>query len=87
MSFWRRLINFITKEQEFIEYGGGLIKNNCSYPGCRNKLDWPPLKGRDGNYYCKYHILPENRGEISTNRPSADYRVIHSGGRDRIKTK
>jgi hypothetical protein len=25
------------------------------------KKDFPPFLGRDGNYYCRDHILPENR--------------------------
>jgi DNA-directed RNA polymerase subunit RPC12/RpoP len=35
------------------------VTKNCVICG---KLDFPPFEGRDGKFYCREHILPENRG-------------------------
>lgn len=35
------------------------VSKHCNICG---KMDFPPFEGRDGNYYCRDHILPENRG-------------------------
>jgi len=34
----------------------------CSEKGC-GKKDTPLFIGKDGKYYCRDHILPENRGK------------------------
>jgi hypothetical protein len=49
----------------------------CNYPGC-SKVEYPAFLGSDGKYYCRDHILPENRGMIGKVKPPVNIREIYS---------
>ena len=42
------------------------ISKDCAICG---KIDNPPFEGRDGKFYCRDHILPENRGAGERGKP------------------
>jgi hypothetical protein len=45
------------------------VSKNCCICGV---MDFPPFEGRDGKYYCRDHILPENRRTGEIGKPQLD---------------
>ncbi len=39
--------------------------------------EWPPFIGRDGEYYCKEHILPEKREMVIAGKPPMDFLIFY----------
>jgi DNA-directed RNA polymerase subunit RPC12/RpoP len=61
------------------------VSKNCYICGI---LDYPPFEGRDGKYYCREHILPENRGTGERGKPlseSPGSLVYHPDGKIEFK--
>jgi len=92
---WDLMVSSETEEEKFFREPQDAIRNlneveipvskNCYICG---KLDYPPFEGRDGRFYCREHILPENRGTGERGKPlsgSPGSIVYHPDGKIEFK--
>jgi hypothetical protein len=66
---WDLMVSSEPEEEKFFREQQDAIRNlnDVEIPVSKNcyvcgKMDYPPFEGRDGRFYCREHILPENRG-------------------------